>query len=38
MENIAYFLTIQAAMGPGNEGGFAIDDITISQKSCESKT
>ena len=30
------FLTIQAVMGPGDEGGFAIDDVRIEKKSCES--
>ena len=37
LENSAMFLTIQAIMGPGEEGGFAIDDITIDQRSCESR-
>ena len=36
-DNFAITLIIQAVMGKGNEGGFAVDDVTIEQKSCESE-
>ena len=32
-----FIFVIQAKMGKGKEGGFAIDDVTIDQKSCEGK-
>ena len=36
-DNFAVTLIIQAVMGKGSEGGFAVDDITIEKKSCESE-
>jgi hypothetical protein len=36
-DNFAVSMVLQAVMGTGKEGGFAVDDLTIEQKSCESK-